>query len=184
MKKTILFLPLLALIACGANAAEIEAKVKANLQRQQDSIANVEKIKADAIASVQNQTPQEGDTQNSETATTQESTKSQQKLAWNYSGSIDKYPIRAQINYGEGTNSEGSGALEIPITGYYFYESQNQKIPIEGSSSGSGTIYFVAHTSGGDETFEGQFTGSMLEDFSGTWSKGNKQLNFTLIYKK
>ncbi len=171
MKKTILFLPLLALIACGPNAAEIEAKVKADLQRQQDSIANVEKIKADAISSVQNQTTQESNTQNSETA-------------WNYSGSIDKYPIRAQINYGEGTNSEGSGALEIPITGYYFYESQNQKIPIEGSSSGSGTIYFVAHTSGGDETFEGQFTGSMLEDFSGTWSKGNKQLNFTLISKK
>lgn len=171
MKKTILSLPLLALIACGPNAAEIETKVKADLQRQQDSIANVEKIKADAIASVQNPTPQETNTQNSETA-------------WNYSGTIDKYPIRAQINYGEGTNSEGSGALEIPITGYYFYESKNQKIPIEGSSSGSGTIYFVAHTSGGDETFEGQFTGSMLEDFSGTWAKGNKQLNFSLNSKK
>ena len=171
MQKTILFLPLLALIACGPNAAEIEAKVKADLQRQQDSIANVEKIKADAIASSQSQQTQESNTQNAETA-------------WNYSGTLDKYPIKAQINYGEGTNSEGTGALQIPITGYYYYESQNQKIPIEGSSNGSGTISFVAHTSGGDESFDGQFTGSMLEDFSGTWSKGNKQLNFTLNTKK
>lgn len=167
MKKTILFLPLLALIACGPNAAEI----KADLKRQQDSIANVETIKAEAFASAQRQQVQESNTQNSE-------------AGWNYSGAIDKYPIKAQINYGEGTNSEGTGALQIPITGYYFYESQNQKIPIEGSSNGSGTIYFVAHTSGGDETFDGQFTGSMLEDFSGTWSKGSKQLNFSLNSKK
>ena len=168
MKKTLLFLPLLALIACGPNGAEIEA----DLQRQQDSIASVERIKADAIASVQTQTTQESNSQNSETG-------------WNYSGTIDKYAIKAQINYGEGTNSEGTGALEIPITGYYYYESQNQKMPLEGSCSGSGSIYFVVHTSGGDETFEAEFTGgSMLEDFSGTWSKGSKQLNFSLNSKK
>ena len=172
MKKSILFLPLLLLIACGPNAAEIEAKIKADLQRQQDSITSVEKIKADAIASVQNPTTQESNTQNTETT-------------WNYSGTIGKHSIKAQINYGEGTNAEGSGALEIPITGYYFYESQNQKMPIEGSCSGSGSIYFVAHTNGGDETFEGEFIeGSMLEDFSGTWSKGSKQLTFSLNSKK
>jgi hypothetical protein len=62
MKKTILFLPLLAVVACGPNAAEIEATVKADLKRQQDSIANVEKIKADAIASFQNQQTQESNT--------------------------------------------------------------------------------------------------------------------------
>jgi len=42
MKKTIVFLPLLALIACGPNASEIEAKIKADLQKQQDSIATSE----------------------------------------------------------------------------------------------------------------------------------------------
>jgi hypothetical protein len=146
MKKTIFFLPLLALIACGPNASE---------------------IKVDAIESVQSQPIQESNTQNAE-------------IAWNYSGTIDKYPIKAQIDYGEGINAEGTGALQIPITGYYFYESQNQKIQIEGICNGSGSIYFVASTNGGDETFDGQFFGSMLEDFSGTWFKGSKQLNFSL----
>jgi hypothetical protein len=51
MTKAILFLPLLALIACGPNASEIEAKIKADLKRQQDSIATseieVKKIEAD-----------------------------------------------------------------------------------------------------------------------------------------
>lgn len=117
--------------------------------------------------SVQSQPIQEINTQNEE-------------LSWNYSGSIGKYPIKAQINYGEGVNSEGTGALQIPITGYYFYKSKNQKIPIEGMCNGSGTIYFVAHTNGGDETFEGQFSESMLEDFSGTWFKGSKQLDYFL----
>lgn len=170
MKNIILLLPFLTLVACGPSAAEIETKVKADLKREQDSITNIEKTKADSIAVAEAQNLQ---TQEQNTGT-----------EWNYIGSIDKYPIKAFINYGEGTNSEGSGALQIPITGYYFYESQNQKIEIEGSSNGSGTIYFVAHTSGGDETFEGQFTGSMLEDFSGTWEKNGKQLKFNLISKK
>lgn len=170
MKKTILFLPLLALIACGPNAAEILTKIKAEVKTQQDPIAYVEEIKADAIASVQSPHTQENNTQNV-------------GIAWNYSGSINKYPIKAQINYGEGINSEGTGALQIPITGYYFYESQNTKIPLEGTCYGSGSIYFVAHTSGGNETFDGSFTRSMLEDFSGTWTKGSKKLNFYLNSK-
>jgi hypothetical protein len=171
MKIIFLLLPLLAFVACGPNAAEIENKIKADIKRQQDSIENVENIREDSIESAQNNQTRENNTKNAETA-------------WNYSGVLDKYPIKAQINYGEGSNSEGSGALQIPITGYYFYESKNEKIPIEGSSNGSGSIYFVAHTSGGDETFDGEYTGSMLEDFSGTWSKGNKQLNFSLNSKK
>ncbi len=28
--------------------------------------------------------------------------------------------------------------------------------------------------------FEGQFTETMLEDFSGTWSNGNERLSFSL----
>ena len=74
------------------------------------------------------------------------------ELEWNYSGTIDKIKIKAQIEYGEGTNEGGSGALTIPISGYYFYETQNEKIKLEGSCSGSGSIYFTAKTSGGDES--------------------------------
>ena len=166
MKKTILFLPLLALIACGPNAVGFLTKIKADLKTQEDPITNVEEIKA----SFQSPHTQESNTQNV-------------GIAWNYSGSINKYPIRAQINYGEGINSEGTGALQIPITGYYFYESQNTKIPLEGTCYGSGIIYFVAHTSGGNETFDGSFTRSMLDDFSGTWTKGSKKLNFYLNSK-
>ncbi len=105
-------------------------------------------------------------------------------LKWNYSGAIGKYPIKAFLNYGEGTNSEGTGALQIPITGYYFYESQNQKIKIQGSCNGVGMIYFVAHTSDGDEIFDGQFTEDMLGDFTGTWTKNEKPLNFRLKSKR
>ena len=166
MKKTILFLPLLALIACGPNAVGFLTKIKADLKTQEDPITNVEEIKA----SFQSPHTQESNTQNV-------------GIAWNYSGSINKYPIKAQINYGEGINSEGTGALQIPITGYYFYESQNTKIPLEGTCYGSGIIYFVAHTSGGNETFDGSFTRSMLDDFSGTWTKGSKKLNFYLNSK-
>ena len=166
MKKTILFLPLLALIACGPNAVGFLTKIKADLKTQEDPITNVEEIKA----SFQSPQTQESNTQNV-------------GIAWNYSGSINKYPIKAQINYGEGINSEGTGALQIPITGYYFYESQNTKIPLEGTCYGSGIIYFVAHTSGGNETFDGSFTRSMLDDFSGTWTKGSKKLNFYLNSK-
>ena len=102
------------------------------------------------------------------------------QLGWNYSGTIDRYPIKARIDYGEGAHSRGSGALQIPITGYYFYEGKEVKIPIEGSCNGAGDISFRARTSGGYETFEGQFSGSMLEDFSGTWSNGKKRLRFSL----
>ncbi|MFN9115069.1 MAG: hypothetical protein ACK5XN_33830, partial [Bacteroidota bacterium] len=52
----------------------------------------------------------------------------------------------------------GSGALYIPITGYYFYEGKDVKIPIEGSCNGADDISFRARTSGGYETFKGQFT--------------------------
>ncbi len=105
-------------------------------------------------------------------------------LKWNYIGTISKYPIKAYINYGEGTNSPGSGALQVPISGYYFYESQNVKIPFRGSCNGAGMIYFTARTSDGDETFDGQFNESMMGDFSGTWEKKGKTLNFKLISKE
>ena len=53
MKKILLFLPFLALIACGPSAAEIDAKLKAALKNQQDSIANAETAKAASSASVE-----------------------------------------------------------------------------------------------------------------------------------
>ena len=75
MKKTILFLPLLALIACGPNAVGFLTKIKADLKTQEDPITNVEEIKA----SFQSPHTQESNTQN-------------MGIAWNYSGSINKYP--------------------------------------------------------------------------------------------
>jgi len=123
--KTFLFLPLIFLIACEPSASEIDAKVKAALENQQDSITNSEKLGADSIAKIE-----------AELSKSQDNAVVNNELQWNYSGSIDKYKIKAQVNYGKGTNSEGTGALEIPITGYYFYESQNQKIQIEGRSNG------------------------------------------------
>lgn len=157
----------------GPSKEEIEARERTKA----DSISAVEKAMLDAMAAAEAEAAALGQNQeiqeNSNTG-----------IEWNYSGAIDKYPIKAFINYGEGVNSEGTGALEIPITGYYFYESQNQKIPIEGSSNGAGVIYFIAHTNGGEETFEGQFTESMLEDFTGTWEKNGKSLNFKLLSKK
>ena len=125
----------------------------------------------------------EPSSENQNTATDEQQTEKKNELKWNYSGTIDKIKVKAQIEYGEGTNEGGSGALTIPITGYYFYETQNEKIKLEGSCSGSGSIYFTAKTSGGDETFDGEFTGSMLEDFSGTWTKGKKSLKFVLKAK-
>jgi hypothetical protein len=107
------------------------------------------------------------------------------ELAWNYSGKLHKYPIKAQINYGEATQVEGTNAIQIPITGYYFYDSTNEKIPIKGSCNGVGNVYFVAKTTDGNEYFDGEFNNDeMLGDFSGNWAKGEKQLNFNLISKK
>jgi hypothetical protein len=172
MKKTFLFLPLLTLIACGPSASELEAKAKEALKREQDSIAKVEKIIADSIASA-------------ELLKAEELTKQSNELSWNYSGTLGKQPIKAQINYEEGDNSGGAGGLEIPITGYYFYESQKIKMPLKGYCSGNGMISLSASTKGGDEEFDGSFDyGNMLEDFSGTWMKGNKELNFSLKSKK
>jgi hypothetical protein len=105
-------------------------------------------------------------------------------LNWNYSGSISKYPIKAFIKFGEGINSVGSGSLHIPISGYYYYESQRKKIQINGSCVGVGTIFLHAQTSDGDEIFEGEFTDEMLGDFNGTWEKNGKSLNFNLKSKR
>lgn len=102
------------------------------------------------------------------------------QLAWNYKGAIGKFPIKAQINYSEEIINYNSGRSSIPITGYYFYVSQNTKIPIKGICYQNGSIQLVAYTVGGEESFEGTFTTSMLSDFSGTWSKGKKELNFYL----
>ncbi len=110
----------------------------------------------------------------------EEKRKKQTGLRWNYSGYVGSAKIKANIVYGEATNLPGSGAIRIPISGYYFYESVKVPMAIEGSCNGVGVISFVATTEGGDEYFEGNFTNSQLGDFSGTWSKGVKSLNFVL----
>ena len=101
-------------------------------------------------------------------------------LKWNYSGFVGGSKIKANIVYEEATHHPQSGAISIPISGYYFYESVKVPMAIEGSCNGVGVISFVATTEGGDEYFEGNFTNGQLGDFSGTWSKGGKSLHFVL----
>lgn len=104
-----------------------------------------------------------------------------EELAWNYSGHIGKYPIKAQINYGEAWHAEGSGAVRFPVSGYYFYDTQNKKIPLNGEASGVGMIYLTATVGSSTESFDGEMSGdAALEDFSGTWSNGKKSLDFEL----
>jgi hypothetical protein len=104
------------------------------------------------------------------------------ELAWNYYGSIHKYPIRAYINYGP-ADQNGAGGLVVPIKGYYFYEKTHVKIPLDGYCYGNGYISLTARTKDGRESFEGHFTDSMLEDFAGTWSNASKSFSFTLVSK-
>lgn len=170
MKKTFLFLPFLALIACGPSASEIDAKVKAALKNQQDSIAAAEKAKADSVASVEAAIAQ--------AQQSQENNVESNELEWNYSGTIDKYPIKMFLKYEEADGGDN------PISGYYYYDNQQTKIPLKGGWEKNGIISLVAETKGGNENFDGQFTESMLEDFSGTWEKNGKQLKFSLNSKK
>ena len=65
--------------------------------------------------------------------------------AFNYIGVIKNIPIKALIEYGEASHS-ATGAIQIPITGYYFYESIKIQIPIKGSTNGNGMITFYAQT--------------------------------------
>lgn len=167
MKKIFFYLSMISLFACNQNTADYQAQINAELKRKQDSIANVEKIKKDAVASYLNQQKQGKKDKSVENE-------------WNYSGFIGKYPIKAQLNYGEEIHLPGTNSFGSAITGYYFYDSQKQKIPLEGLGYASGIVTLVAETTGGNETFDGEFTGGMFEDFSGTWSKGNKQFKFVL----
>jgi hypothetical protein len=112
-----------------------------------------------------------------------EKEKSSKGPAWNYSGYLGKYKIKAMINYEEATHSEGTGAIQIPISGYYFYESVKVKIPIKGSCNGTGSIWLTAYTEGGEESFDGNFTNEQLGDFSGTWSKDSRSMQFSLKSK-
>ena len=113
-------------------------------------------------------------------------------LDWNYIGTIGNIPIKAQINYQEAyidyTENEGNGAPVIPITGYYFYASENIEIPLTGESydyGGEAEIDLIAEANSNNEYFAGLTIDQngpvgVLEDFSGTWSKGNQSLNFVL----
>lgn len=109
-----------------------------------------------------------------------ESTEVKKGPKYNYVGSLGGMKIKAQVNYEEATHAEGTGAIQIPISGYYFYETVKVEIPIKGTCNGIGNIWITAFTEGGEETFEGQFTNAQLGDFTGTWSKDNKSLPFSL----
>lgn len=102
------------------------------------------------------------------------------ELPWNFKGTIGNIPIKAQLNFQESTNNEFTGAVSFPIKGYYYYESQNKKIPLEGEANGVGMLWLTA----GDESFDGEVVGNaFLENFAGTWSKGKKELRFVLNAK-
>ena len=121
------------------------------------------------------------DQTNTEDYPKEEKKEKEDKLTWNYSGHIGKYPIKAQINYLESTHDEGTGAIRFPISGYYFYDTQNKKIPIEGEANGIGMIFLTAYIGGATESFDGEMTGDeMLGDFSGIWSNPEKTLDFEL----
>ena len=104
------------------------------------------------------------------------------ELKWNYSGYISNIPIKAQINHKEAYHLEGTGAIKLPFEGYYFYESKKIKIPIEGVENGVGLMNMTAFTKGGEEYFTGESV-NHGESYSGTWSKGNKELRFKLFSK-
>jgi hypothetical protein len=101
-------------------------------------------------------------------------------LAYNYIGTVGGIKIKANIIYKEAYHVPGSGAIRIPIGGYYFYESVKVKIPIKGECNGAGKVYFTAATTGGTEYFDGNFVSAQLGDITGTWSKGSKSLYFRL----
>lgn len=102
------------------------------------------------------------------------------ELPWNFKGTIGNIPIKAQLDFQESTNNEFTGAVSFPIKGYYYYESQNKKIPLEGEANGVGMLWLTA----GDESFDGEVVGeAMLENFAGTWAKGKKKLRFVLNSK-
>jgi hypothetical protein len=102
------------------------------------------------------------------------------ELPWNFKGTIGNIPIKAQLDFQESTNNEFTGAVSFPIKGYYYYESQNKKIPLEGEANGVGMLWLTA----GDESFDGEVVGNaFLENFAGTWSKGKKSLRFVINSK-
>ena len=102
------------------------------------------------------------------------------ELPWNFKGTIGNIPIKAQLDFQESTNNEFTGAVSFPIKGYYYYESQNKKIPLEGEANGVGMLWLTA----GDESFDGEVVGNaFLENFAGTWSKVKKSLRFVLNSK-
>lgn len=105
-------------------------------------------------------------------------------LYWNYYGTIADYPIKAYLNFEKTTYDEGSGAINFPITGYYYYESKHKKISFSGSANGLNQIYLKAIRQSKNEYFHGEGPNdAMLSDWSGTWRKGDKELPFVLNEK-
>ena len=131
------------------------------------------------LSSCENNSTPQNTSFNSEEESQEQATLEEQtvELRWNFKGSIGDFPIKAQIDFKEATHNEFSGAVSFPITGYYFYESHNKKIPLEGEANGIGMLWLTA----GDESFDGEVVGNaMLENFEGTWTKGSKSLRFVL----
>ena len=99
-------------------------------------------------------------------------------VKYNYEGTIDKYPIRAFINWGEGYHKEGTGELIIPVTGYYYYIKTGIPIEFDGRAYGGNIVHLVARTSGGFEEID--YEESETGVINGTWRKNNKELLINL----
>ena len=95
-------------------------------------------------------------------------------VKYNYEGRIDKYPIRALINWGEGYHKEGTGEFIIPITGYYYYIKSGVPIEFEGRANGPNNVHLVAQTAGGFEEID--YEESENGEITGTWRKDGKEL--------
>ena len=107
------------------------------------------------------------------------------ELPWNFKGTIGNIPIKAQLNFEEAYHLEESGAIQFPISGYYFYTSKEIKIPFEGIQNGLGSFELSANMESGNEIFSGQDLGEngIMKNYTGTWTKGKKSLPFVLNAK-
>jgi hypothetical protein len=95
----------------------------------------------------------------------------------NYKGTIGDIPIRAYLDWQESYHSPGTGAIQLPFIGYYFFESSKIKIPIEGDMNGVMMFYMNTTKRKNKESFSGR---SEYGTITGTWECGTKSLPFTL----
>ena len=104
-------------------------------------------------------------------------TKSLDTIRYNYSGKVGTTEIHAWIEFLESYHHEGTGALIIPLEGYYFYPKYKLKIPIHGEQR-INRISFFSEINGVREYFDGESID--FEKISGIWTRKSRSLSFYL----